>query len=241
MNAPLVYAQAVFRYLKAAFPATIPVLSGYWFLGLAFGVLLTTSGFSPWWAPFAAIVVYAGSGQLVAIGLLLADFDPVGMFLTVLLVNARHLFYGLSTIERFRGWGPWRAYLVYSLTDETFAVFNSARVPDGLDEKRYLTAIAGMDQFYWLVATSAGAFAGEFIHFDVTGIDFVMTALFFVICLQQIESKPNRAPALIGFGASVLALVVLGPDMFLLPAMAVILGLLLAGRSKLEGMEVAGV
>jgi 4-azaleucine resistance transporter AzlC len=222
------------KLIAAAFPPTVPVLTGYVFMGAAFGVLLTTGGFHPLWAPVMALVIYAGSGQFVAVGLLAAGFDPLGMFLVILMVNARHVFYGLSTLERFRDFGRYRGYLVFALTDETFALFNSVEVPDGMDERKFLTMIAALDHCYWIVGCTLGGFAGVLLTFDPTGIEFVMTALFVVILIQQFERRPDRAPALIGLGVSVLCRLAFGSQAFIISAMVALLAVFALARPKLE-------
>ena len=224
--------------LRLAFPPTIPVLTGYFFMGAAFGVLLVTQGFNPAWAPLMGLVVYAGSGQFVAVGLLAAGFDPLGMFTITLLVNARHIFYALANLERFANFGRYRPYLILSLTDETFALFASTPVPEGVEERKFLTAIAALDQSYWIIGCGVGAFAGTLIHFDVRGIEFIMTALFIVILAGFLEKPVNRTPALIGLCVSMAVLIVcrlfFTTSAFILVAMAVLLVVFTIVRPKLE-------
>ncbi|MDR1790921.1 MAG: AzlC family ABC transporter permease [Propionibacteriaceae bacterium] len=230
--------------LRLAFPHTVPVLAGYVPMGAAFGVLLVTSGFSPWWAPLMGILIYAGSGQFVAVGLLAAGFDPLGIFLITLMVNARHVFYALTNLSLFAGFGRYRPYLIFALTDETYALFNlvgenaslndatvpRAGLPAGVapaKSPQFLTAIAALDQCYWVCGCAIGGFAGTLINFDVTGIDFVMTALFVVILLQQIEKPANRRPAAIGLLVSLLVVTAcrlwFDTSYFILTAMAALL------------------
>jgi 4-azaleucine resistance transporter AzlC len=222
------------KLLAAAFPPTIPVLTGYVFMGTAFGILLVTNGFHPLWAPVMAITIYAGSAQFVAVGLLAAGFDPLAMFLVILMVNARHVFYGLSTLERFRDFGKYRSYLIFALTDETFALFNSVKVPDGVDERKFLTAIAALDHCYWIAGCTLGGFAGTLLTFDTKGIDFVMTALFVVILIQQFERHPSRRPALIGLAVSVLCRLVFGSQAFIISTMVALLAVFALARPHLE-------
>ncbi|GHU03703.1 branched-chain amino acid transporter AzlC [Betaproteobacteria bacterium] len=220
--------------LRAAFPHTVPVLTGYLCMGAAMGILLAAKGFHPLWATLMACVVYAGSAQFVAVGLLAAGFDPLAMLVTTLMVNARHIFYGLTSIERFRGFGRYRPYVIFALTDETYALFNSVKIPDGIEERKFLTAIAALNQSYWIVGCTLGAFLGARIAFDVTGIDFVMTALFVVILMQQLENPANRAPALIGFVLAVVCRLVFGSEAFIVSTMLAMLAAFTLARSTLQ-------
>ena len=225
------------RALRAAFPHTIPVLTGYLFLGFAFGVLLASKGYHVGWAILMSIVIYAGSMQFVAIELLCAPFDPLGAFFMTLMVNARHLFYGVAMIETFRSFGREKPYMIHTLTDETFSLMCSAKPPEGVDQRRFRFFIAMLDQLYWIAGCTLGTVVGSAIVFDSTGIDFVMTALFVVIFVEQWQQRSGRIPALIGVGGSALCLLVFGPDNFLLPAMALILTVLLGARRSLEGRD----
>ncbi|GHU29731.1 branched-chain amino acid transporter AzlC [Betaproteobacteria bacterium] len=224
----------LFPLLRAAFPHTVPVLTGYLCMGVAMGILLAAKGFHPLWATLMACVVYAGSAQFVAVGLLAAGFDPLVMLVTILMVNARHIFYGLTSIERFRGFGRYRPYVIFALTDETYALFNSVKIPDGIEERKFLTAIAALNQSYWIVGCTLGAFLGARIAFDVTGIDFVMTALFVVILMQQLGNPANRAPALIGFVLAVVCRLVFGSEAFIVSTMLAMLAAFTLARSTLQ-------
>ena len=223
-----------FKALKAAFPQTIPVMLGYLFMGMAFGILMTAQGFAPWWSTLIAITIYCGSMQFVSLGLLAGPFDPFGAALMTLLVNARHIFYGLSTIELFRRMPKQRPYLIFSQTDETFSLHCSARVPDGVDEGWYHFFLGLLDHLYWIAGCTIGALAGMLITFDTTVIEFVMTALFVVIFVEQWQSVKQHLPALTGLGATLLCLVLFGSQSFLIPAMLLILGVLTLLRPRLE-------
>ena len=212
---------------RAAFPYTLPVLMGYLFLGIAFGVLLSEKGFSLPWALFMSAVIYAGSMQFAAIGLLTAAFAPLSAFFLTLMVNARHLFYGLSMLEPFRKMGRLKPYMVFSLTDETYSLLCGIRPPENVDQKWFTFFIALLDQSYWIIGSCIGAVAGSLIPFDSTGIDFAMTALFLVIFVEQWENAESKLPALLGIGITVTCLLVFGPDRFLIFSMAGILAALL--------------
>lgn len=205
---------------KAALPYTLPVCMGYIFLGIAFGVLMVSGGFHPFWALLMSICIYAGSMQFVAVDLLAGPFAPLTAALMTLMVNARHIFYGLSMLERFKICGKLKPYMMFSLSDETYSLLCSARVPEGMDKKWFMFFIALMDQLYWIAGTAIGALAGSLIPFDSTGIDFAMTALFIVIFVEQWESTRNHIPAVLGLAVTLLCLVIFGPDWFIIAAMA---------------------
>lgn len=222
------------KALRSAFPYTIPVFMGYLFLGIAFGILLTSKGFSAWWALAMSGLIYAGSMQFVAVNLLTAVFQPLNTILITMMVNARHLFYGLSMLEKFKQSGWLKPYLIFSLTDETYSLLCSTEAPEGVDQKWFMFFIALLNQGYWILGSVLGGLAGSFIHFDSTGIDFAMTALFVVIFIEQWESTKNHKPALIGLFSTLVCLIVLGSDWFILGSMAVILVVVSSQRTNWE-------
>ena len=205
---------------KAALPYTLPVCTGYIFLGIAFGVLMVSGGFSPLWALLMSVCIYAGSMQFVAVDLLAGPFAPLTAALMTLMVNARHIFYGLSMLERFKICGKLKPYMMFSLSDETYSLLCSAKPPEGMDKKWFMFFIALMDQLYWIAGTAIGALAGSLISFDSTGIDFAMTALFIVIFVGQWESTKDHIPAILGLAVTLLCLVIFGADWFIIAAMA---------------------
>lgn len=218
--------------LRFAFFKTIPVLLGYLFLGIAFGVGLQRNGYGAPWALLASTVVYAGSGQFVMADLLAAGAGLLTVAVTTLLVNSRHIFYGLTFVERFRGM-PGRWYMIFSLTDETYSLLCALRVPDGIDENRAMLLIALLDQSYWVLGGCIGALLGQALPVDLTGIDFAMTALFTVILVEQVRVAGQRLPALIGGVSALVMLLLLGPEAFLLPSLLVTVTLLVCGRGLL--------
>ncbi len=222
------------KTLRAAFPRTIPVLTGYLFLGAAYGVLMASAGYPAALAVGMSAAVYAGSMQFAAVPLL-AGADPLGAFALTLLVNARHIFYGVAMLGKYRGAGSWRPYLIFALTDETFAVNSAGQVPPGLDAGRFYGAVSLLNQSYWVLATALGCALGAAARFDTRGISFVMTALFVSIFTGQWLDSPEHRPALAGLGAAAVCLALFGPDGFMLPAMGLIVALLLAMRPWLEG------
>lgn len=217
--------------LKEAFLLTIPVMMGYLVLGVAFGLLLQNGGYHWLWATLASLVVYAGSMQFVLVGLLTQQAPLLTVAITTLLVNSRHLFYGLSFIERFKAMGRRGLYMVFSLTDETYALLCSVdeRASDTL-----IFTIAILNQAYWVIGSTLGALAGSYITISLEGIEFAMTALFTTILVEQLLERKNRIPALIGFVCAAGALAWLGPAQFLLPALGVTVVLLLLLRPRLE-------
>lgn len=229
---------------KAAFPHTLPVMAGYLFLGTAFGILLKDKGYGPVWALAMSLFIYAGSMQFVAAGLLAAAFSPLTALAVTLLVNARHLFYGLTMLEPFSNMGWRKPYMVFSLTDETYALLNGMREPNTAEERDTFFLISLLNQSYWVLGSLFGSLVGEWLVFDVGGIAFAMTALFIVIFVEQwlgAEKEKSaqgmvqkHGPAIIGVGVSIVSLMLFGADQFLLPAMGGLLILFALLRKYFE-------
>ena len=221
------------RALRAAFPATIPVMTGYLCLGMAFGVLMKTNGYGPFWAGLMSLMCFAGSMQFVTITLLTTTFDPVQAFLLSVMVNARHIFYGLAVLDKYKGLGKVRAFLIFALTDESFSLVTTVEPPEGVERKNFYFWISFLNYLYWAGGSIVGGLVGSLITFDTTGMDFALTALFVVLFMEQVKKKENRPAGLIGVGCTVLALVLFGADNLVIPAMILILLVLLGGRKKL--------
>jgi len=204
---------------------TIPVMCGYLFLGTAFGATLAQAGFGPVWALMMSGLVYAGSLQFVMVPLMASGAALATVALTALMVNARHLFYGVSFIDRFRRMGRLRPYMVFSLTDETYSVFCGM---EGEESDGVMLRVALYDQLYWVTGSVVGALLAQQLPFDLTGIDFSMTALFIVICLERALNRADRLPVAVGGVCAVVCLLLLGPDRFLAPALAATAVLLMA-------------
>lgn len=198
---------------------TLPVMAGYLVLGLGFGVLLQSKGYGLGWALAMSLLIYAGSMQYVAVDLLAGGASLIAAALMTLTVNARHLFYGISMVERYRDAGPAKPYLIFALTDETYSLVCSGEVPEGVDRRGYFFLVSLLDQLYWVAGSAAGALVGSLLPFDSTGIDFSMTALFLVVMTEQWRASRDHTPALVGLGVSLACLVVFGADNFLIPAM----------------------
>ena len=225
---------------KYAFRQSLPVMAGYLVLGMGFGVLLETKGYGVFWALAMSLFIYAGSMQYVAIDLLTGGASLISAALMTLMVNARHLFYGISMIERYRDTGAAKPYLIFSLTDETFSLVCSGNVPRGVDQKKYYLLVSFFNQCYWVAGSVAGSLVGSLLTFNTEGIEFAMTALFLVVFTEQWKSTKNHISAVTGVAASVVCLVIFGPDRFVIPAMAAITVLLTLMRGCFEKKEKAG-
>lgn len=222
------------KALKSAFPHTLPVLTGYLFIGMAFGILLTSKGYHFAWAIFMSTIVFAGSMQFVAVNLLTSSFNIINVIFMTLMINARHLFYGLSMLDKFKNIGKKKPYMIFSLTDESFSLLCGVDSPDGVDEGWFYFFIALLNHIYWIIGSAIGGILGTLITFDTQGIDFVMTALFVVIFIDQWEETNNHIPAIIGIVGSLVCLFVFGGDQFILPSMLVILLALTIFRNPIE-------
>lgn len=222
------------KALSAAFPATLPVLLGYLAIGIAFGLMLEAIGYNFIWAFFMSLSIYAGSGQYLGVSLLAAAATLGQVALMTLLINFRHLVYGLSMLEKFRGMGKRKLYMIFSLTDETYALLASAQAPIGVDAHNYYFYIALLDHCYWVAGSVIGGLLGAALPINTQGIDFAMTALFVVIAVDQWKAYKSHLPALIGAGAALVFLLLIGQEQMLLPALGVIVVALLALRSRLD-------
>lgn len=225
------------KSLAAAFPHTVPVLMGYLAIGIVFGWMLASIGYNAIWAFFMSLTIYAGSGQYLGVELL-ANMAPLTdvAFLTFVL-SFRHLVYGLSLLDKFRGMGLRKPYMMLALTDETYALLANVQAPPEVDEKQFYFSIALLDHIYWIGGSVLGAIAGSLIQINTQGIDFAMTALFLVIAVEQWESYPSHIPALLGAGGTLASLLLFGSESMLIPALCVIvLGLVLL-RGQLDRTE----
>ncbi len=220
------------KAFNAAFPVTIPVMMGYLFLGMAFGILMTNKGLSPIWSLLMSLFVYAGSMQFVAANFFLGDINWINIIFITFMVNVRHVFYGLSMLPKFQSLGRKKPYMVFSLTDETFSLLCSAKAPEGVDANWFLLFISLLDQSYWVIGSVLGAVVGTVVPFSTRGIEFSMTALFTVIFTEQWQSTNNHLPAIAGLSASFLCLLLFGVSNFILPSMLVIVLILTAAYRK---------
>ena len=210
------------RAIAAAFPHTVPVLTGYLVLGAAYGVLMQSKGFGAPWVLLMSAVAFCGSMQFAAITLLTSAFDPLGAFIMSVMVNARHLFYGVSMLEKYRGLGGAKPILIFS-----------AEPPPDVSRKDFYLAISLLDYAYWVGGSLLGSLAGQFIRFDTTGLDFALTGLFVVLFIEQISDPRSRISGIIGVVCTAAARAVFGADQLVIPAMVLVLAVLLIGRKKL--------
>ena len=208
--------------LRAAFPATIPVMTGFLCLGIAYGVLMQSKGYGPGWSVLMSAIAFGGSMQFVAITLLTTAFDPIQAFLLSIMVNARHMFYGLSLLDKYKGLGKVRPFLIYVLCDETFSLVSTLEPPEGVAGKDFYFWISLLDYLYWITGTALGGLAGNLITFDTTGLDFALTALFVVLFLEQWKKPENRTAGIIGILCAAVSLVVFQADNMVIPAMVLL-------------------
>ena len=223
------------KAFRAAFPLTLPVFMGYIFLGIAFGILSSSSGFHVGWAFLMSLLIYAGSMQFVTVPLLLAPYHFLSTVLLTLMVNARHLFYGLSMLDRYKNCGKLKPYLIFSLTDETYSLVCSAEPPEGVSRKWFFFFISALNHFYWVLGSVIGALVGNFLPIDTTGIDFSMTALFLVIFVEQWESSKNHVPAILGLVLTAACRLIFGLNWFIpLAMLSLLLSLSLGYKKEVE-------
>ena len=219
---------------RAAFPHTVPILAGFLFLGMSYGILMKVSGFSFVYPMVMSIVIFGGSLEFVAASMLMSAFAPLQTLLLALMIQARHLFYGISMLEKFRGTGLKKLYLIFGMCDESFSINCTVEPPEGMDRGRFMLAVTLLDHLYWVTGATLGGLLGGLIQFDTHGLEFVMTAMFVVIFLENWLKEKRHLPALIGMVASVASLLIFGADSFLIPAMVGILLLLTLCRRPLE-------
>ena len=214
------------KALKAAFPYTIPILTGYVFLGMALGIYMNTAGFSFIYPLMTSTIVYGGSLEFVVVEMLLSPFAPISVFIMALLVQARHLFYGLSMLDKFKGIGVKKYYMIYAMSDETFSLNCGIEAPKGVDEGWFMFFITFLDQMYWIIATITGCLLGSLLNINTEGISFVMTAMFVVIFLDRWLKDKNHISAIVGILVSLICLIIFGSSSFMIPTMISIIVIL---------------
>ena len=231
--------QTVKKAFRCAFPHTIPIFAGFWFLGMTYGIYMNVSGFSFWYPMLMSLTVFAGSMEFVAVNLLLGAFQPLQALVLTLMINARHLFYGISMLDKYRGTGWKKFYLIFGMCDESFSINYTAEIPEDVDRGWFMLFVTLLNQFYWFFGSTLGGIFGSVIHFNTEGLEFVMTAMFVVIFLEQWLKEKQHTSALAGLGLSFLCLLAFGPGDFIIPAMLAILVFLtgLRGRLEKEGVE----
>ena len=220
--------------LRAAFPHTVPIFAGFWFMGIAYGLLMNKSGFSFYWPMLMAMTIFSGSVEFVAVKLLLSPFNLVQSFIIALFICARHLFYGISMLDRFKGLG-WKKFpLIYGMCDETFSVNYTARVPQGVDHGWFMFWVTVRDYTYWVTGAALGGIFGTWVAFNTKGLDFVMTAMFVVIFMEQWMKEKRHVASVLGIVISAVCLLIFGSNNFVVPSMAFMLLMFMSLRSKLE-------
>ena len=220
------------KALKCAFPYTIPIMTGFLFLGMSYGIYMHVSGFSFWYPMLMAMTIFAGSVEFVAVNLLLGAFDPLQALIVTLVLNARHVFYGISMLDKFKSTGLKKLYLIFGMCDESFSINYTADIPDDVDKGWFMFFVTLLNQIYWVTGATLGGLFGSLISFNTEGIDFVMTAMFVVIFLNQWSKEKRHFSSYTGLIVSFAALVFFGADHFMIPAMAMILIILSLARKK---------
>lgn len=220
--------------LKAAFPFTIPIFAGFWFLGLTYGIYMNASGFSFLYPMFMSLTIFAGSIEFVTVNLLMGAFNPLQALGLTLMINARHLFYGISMLDKYKGMGWKKFYLIFGLCDESFSINYTVDIPEGIDRGKFMFCVTALNQLYWFTGSTLGGIFGSLLTFNTEGLDFVMTAMFVVIFMEQWLKDRRHESALLGLGLSLGCLLVFGAESFLIPSMLMILLALTALRKPLE-------
>ena len=222
------------KSLKAAFPHTVPILAGFLFLGMTYGIYMNVSGFNFVYPMLMSMTIFAGSVEFVTVNLLLGSFDPVQAFVMALMLNARHIFYGISMLDKFKGTGLKKIYLIFGMCDETFSVNCTADIPEGVDKGWFYFFVTLLNELYWFAGATVGGIFGGLISFETKGLDFVMTAMFVVIFLEQWFKEKHHLSAYIGIFSSVLCLFIFGADGFMVPTMICVLVFLTLFRKPIE-------
>ena len=223
-----------------AFPYTVPIFAGFWFLGLTYGIYMNVSGFPFWYPMVMSLTIFAGSVEFVAVDMLQGAFNPIQALTLTLMINARHLFYGIAMLDRFRGTGWKKPYLIFGMCDESFSINASVRIPPNVDRGWFMFFVTLLNHLYWFTGASLGGIFGSLLTFPTEGLSFVMTAMFVVIFLEQWLKDRDHTPALLGLGLTLLCRLCFGADDFLIPSMlAILAGLtLLRGRREQGGTAV---
>lgn len=211
------------RAFRIAFPYTIPILAGFIFLGLSYGFLMSSKGFPIYYPIIMSAFIFAGSMEFLTVNLLLSVFDPFYAFLLAIMVNARHIFYGISMLDKYKDTGLKKLYLIFGMCDESFMINFSARMPETVDKGWFMFFVTLLNHIYWVGGATLGAIIGSFISINTKGIEFVLTALFFVIFLNQWLESKSHVSAIVGVLSSAICLIIFGPNNFMIPAMISIL------------------
>lgn len=226
---------------RAAFPYTVPILAGFVFLGIAYGIYMNSLGFSAIYPILMSLLIFAGSMEFVAANLLLVAFNPINALFLTLMVNARHLFYGISMLDKYRGMGRKKLYMIYGLCDESFSINCTVDVPKNVDKGWFMFFVTLLNHSYWVIVSAIGGILGSLVKFNTEGLEFVMTALFVVIFIEQWMKEKKHYSALAGLGLSTVSLIIFGGNHFIIPSMFAILGVLTLLRKPIEKVEVSAI
>ena len=213
----------IWKAFRCAFPYTIPIFAGFWFLGLTYGIYMNVSGFSFWYPMLMSLTIFAGSIEFITVNMLLGAFNPIQALLMTLMINARHLFYGISMLDKYRNTGLKKIYLIFGMCDESFSINYTANIPKDVDSGWFMFFVTLLNHIYWFLCSTLGGIFGSFIHFNTKGLDFVMTAMFVVIFMEQWLKEKNHTSSLLGLFLSIICLIIFGADKFIIPAMISIL------------------
>lgn len=222
------------RALKAAFPYTVPIMTGFLFLGTAYGIYMNVLGFPAVYPIIMSLTIFAGSMEFMTANLLLGAFDPLNGLILTLMVNARHLFYGISMLDKYKNTGWKKFYLIFGMCDESFSVNLTADIPEGIDKGWFMFFVTLLNHLYWFTGAALGGLFGGLLEFNAEGLEFVMTALLVVIFLNQWMKEKQHYSSLVGVTATILCLVLFGSSDFLIPAMVLILAVLTIFRDPIE-------
>lgn len=229
--------QTIRKAFRCAFPHTLPIFAGFWFLGLTYGIYMNVSGFPFWYPALMSLTIFAGSVEFVTVNLLLGAFHPLQALALTLMINARHLFYGISMLDKYKGTGWKKIYLIFGMCDESFSINYTARIPEDIDRSWFMFFVTLLNHLYWFSGATLGGIFGSLIHFNTEGLDFVMTAMFVVIFMEQWLKEKQHISSFIGLGCSVVCLSLFGADHFIVPSMIAIFVLLTCLRRPLEKGE----
>ena len=225
------------KALKHAFPKTIPIFAGFWFLGLSYGILMNVQGFSFVYPMLMSLTIFGGSLEFVAVSLLLGAFAPLQTLLLTLMIQARHLFYGISMLEKYKGTGWKKPYLIFGLCDESFSINYSSEIPEDVDKGWFMFFVTLLNHMYWFTGATLGGLLGSLLSFNTEGLSFVMTAMFVVIFLDQWLKEKQHISSVIGVLASLLCLILFGSEHFMIPTMVCIVVFLTILRKPIEAKE----
>ena len=226
--------QTIKQAFQAAFPYTIPIFAGFWFLGMTYGIYMNVFGFSFWYPMLMSLTIFAGSIEFVTVNMLLGAFNPLQALALALMINARHLFYGISMLDKYKGTGWKKLYLIFGMCDESFSINYTAEIPPDVDRGWFMFFVTLLNQIYWVSGATLGGLFGSLIPFNTEGLEFVLTAMVVVIFLDQWLKEENHTSAILGLALSLLCLLAFGADGFIIPSMVAILAVLTLLRKPIE-------